>query len=250
MTLKVFHDLEELSHGVASLFAATASRAVDQRGRFSVLVSGGETPLRTYELLAGEPYRQLVPWRSIHVFWGDERCVPRDDPRNNALMVRRALLDKVPLPEHQVHPITCETEAETAALRYESLLRSHFPDGHARFDLAMLGLGDDGHTASLFPGAAELHEQRRWVSTARKPGEEIMRVTLTPAVLNQARRVVFLVAGHSKASMARNVLEGESTPDRFPAQLINPEGGELLWYVEEPAARMLARGKSAFHDGQ
>jgi 6-phosphogluconolactonase len=243
MMFKIFSNSETLSQGIAELFATTAEQAVACRGRFSVLVSGGETPRRTYELLAREPFRQRIPWNSVHLFWGDERCVAASDPRSNAQMVRRTLLDKVPLPEQQIHPIICDTTPQTAASAYETVLRSHFTDGIAHFDLVMLGLGDDGHTASLFPGSGALNEQYCWVTTAQKPGEDIMRVTLTAQPLNQAELVVFLVAGTRKSSVLRKVLERPHTPDMLPAQLIKPVNGRLLWYVDESAARFLTPGK-------
>jgi 6-phosphogluconolactonase len=244
MTLKVFKNMEDLSQGAAELFASTAEQAVACRGRFSVLVSGGETPRRTYELLALEPFRQRIPWNRVHLFWGDERCVAASDPRSNARMVRRTLLDKVPLPERQIYPITCDTTPQTAASTYETVLRSHFTDGIARFDLAMLGLGDDGHTVSLFPGSGMLNDQHQWVAITQKPGEDIMRVTLTATPLNQARVAVFLVAGTGKSSVLHKVIEESHNPDMLPAQLIKPVNGRLLWYVEEPAARLLTPGKN------
>ncbi|NVN89364.1 MAG: 6-phosphogluconolactonase [Desulfuromonadales bacterium] len=240
--IKVFSTIETLSTGIAELFASAAEQAVASQGRFSALLSGGETPRRTYELLAQEPFRQRIPWNSIHLFWGDERCVADTDPRSNAHVVRQTLLDRVPMPERQIHPITCDGSPQTAASAYETSLRSHFSDDKARFDLVMLGLGDDGHTASLFPGTAALREQHHWVIATQKPGEDIMRVTVTIPLLNQAGLVVFLVAGPGKASVLRRVLEGPLTPDLFPAQRVKPVDGGLLWYVEESAARLLSPG--------
>lgn len=237
--IKLFSDVEILAAAVAELFASTAEQAVAARGRCSVLLSGGETPRRTYELLAGEPFRQRIPWQNIHLFWGDERCVPDTDPRSNVRMARQTLLDRVPLPEQQIHPINCDTSPHASAAAYERSLRDHFPDGVARFDLVLLGLGDDGHTASLFPGAETLVVQHQWVLPAQKPGEEIMRVTVIPSLLNQARQVLFLVAGPGKASVLQQVLEGQRTPDLYPAQLVKPLNGNLLWYVEQQAARYL-----------
>ena len=243
MILKIFSNMEDLSQGAAELFASAAEQAVECRGRFSVLVSGGETPRRTYELLAREPFRQRIPWNSLHLFWGDERCVDAQDPRGNARMVRRMLLDKIPLPARQIYPIPIDTTPQAAATAYEAVLRSHFTDGIANFDLVMLGLGDDGHTASLFPGSGLLNEQHRWVTTAQKPGEDIMRVTLTTQPLNQARLVLFLVAGADKSSILRKVIEGPHTHDILPAQLIKPGNGRLLWYVDKSAARLLTPDK-------
>jgi 6-phosphogluconolactonase len=239
VTIQRFDDREELGRAAAELFAATAEQAIASRGRFSVLLSGGETPRRTYELLAQEPLRSRIPWQGVQLFWGDERCVNASDPRNNALMVRQALLERVPLPEEQIHPIICDDEPERAASRYEALLRSHFPEGDARFDLVLLGLGEDGHTASLFPDSPSLDEKRRWVTATRKAGEEIMRITLTPLPLNRAELAIFLVAGSGKADVVRRVLEGPFTPQLLPAQLIRPSRGRVAWMVDSGAAALL-----------
>jgi 6-phosphogluconolactonase len=243
VTVRRFDDREELSRAVAELFATTAERAIASRGRFSALLSGGETPRRAYEILGNEPLRSRVPWQGVHLFWGDERFVPATHPASNTLMVRTALLDRVPLPEVQIHPIICDDDPERAAGRYEALLRSHFPDGVARFDLALLGLGEDGHTASLFPGSPSLDERLRWVTATRREGEEFMRVTLTPPPLNQADLALFLVSGAGKADVVWRVLEGPFTPRLLPAQLIRPSHGKVAWMVDRGAAALL---KSSF----
>lgn len=237
--IRLFDDGESLSRGVAEIFADAAERAVASRGSFSVLVSGGETPRQTYALLAREPFKSRIPWERLHLFWGDERCVPPGDPRSNALMLGQTLLKHVPLPEGQVHPIICHGDAERAAGRYEEVLRHHFSAGRARFDLVMLGLGEDGHTASLFPDSGALDERHRWVVATRRPGEEIARVTLTAPALNHARMVLFLVAGAAKAPALQRTLEGPRSPAELPAQLIGPDDGTLLWCVDTTAAGML-----------
>jgi 6-phosphogluconolactonase len=242
--IRIFNDTETLSRGAADLFATAAEQAVAARGRFSVLISGGETPRRTYELLAQEPFCQRIPWNCVHLFWGDERCVAATDPRNNAQVARRTLLDRVPLPEQQIYPIVCHGSPQSAASDYEMVLRAHFPDGVIRFDLVMLGLGDDGHTASLFPGAAALNERRHWVVPTQKQGEDIMRVTVTAKLLNEARQVLFLASGPGKAFVLHRVLEGPYIPEVLPAQLVKPLCGALLWYVEESASRLLTTAES------
>ncbi|HXE96686.1 MAG TPA: 6-phosphogluconolactonase, partial [Dongiaceae bacterium] len=191
--ISVYPDKEVLSRAAAALFAETAERAVADHGRCAVLLAGGETPRRTYELLADEPLRSRVPWGHLHLFWGDERCVPLDDPRSNARMAYRALLDRVPVPSGQIHPITCDNDSRQAADEYEALLRKFFAGVPPRFDLVLLGLGDDGHTASLFPGSPVLDERERWTAVTRRAGEEIDRVTLTTPLINKAELVVFLV---------------------------------------------------------
>jgi 6-phosphogluconolactonase len=237
--ITIYPDREALSRAAAGLFAEVAERAIADHGRCAVLLAGGETPRRTYELLAEEPLRSRVPWGDLHVFWGDERCVPPDDPRNNARMVYEALLGRVPLPAGQIHPIPGAHDPRQAADGYEALLHSFFA-GHApRFDLVFLGLGDDGHTASLFPGSPALDERERWTAVTRRTGEEIDRITLTPQLINRADLVLFLVAGEEKAAILHELLEEAADPHRRPARLIRPESGELFWLVDRPAARLL-----------
>ena len=241
--IAVYADREALGRGAAGLFAQAAVRAVEERGRFAVLLAGGETPRRTYELLAEEPFRSRVPWERLHVFWGDERCVPADDPRNNALMARRALLDRVPIPASQLHPLDCAASPEKGAADYEALLGAFFAGALPSFDLVFLGLGDDGHTASLFPGSTALDERQRWTIATRRPGEEIGRVTATLPLLNRAALVAFLVSGKSKAAVLRQVLAEEGDPRRLPALLVRPAAGELHWLVDRDAASLLDSGR-------
>ncbi len=236
--IRVCVDLEALSSAAAELVAAEAQRAVQTGGRFAVALAGGGTPRRTYEILSREPYRKLVPWEKTHVFWGDERCVAAADTRSNALMARQALLDHVPVPTVQVHPMRCNRSPAASAERYETELRSFFAGGAPRFDLILLGLGDNGHTASLFPGTPVLAERRRWVAEVHVAEEGMHRLTLTLPVINQAAAVVFLVSGGGKASILREVLEGSPGPHPVPAALVRP-AGRLMWLVDRDAARLL-----------
>ncbi|MDU0459122.1 MAG: 6-phosphogluconolactonase [Geobacteraceae bacterium] len=241
--IRVCDDLEAVSHAAAELFAAEAQQAVKARGRFLVALAGGATPQRTYELLAQEPFRDPVPWQNTHIFWGDERCVPADDPRNNARMAYQALLKHVPVPSAQVHPMVCDSSPHGAAVEYEALLRDLFIAAPPRFDLVLLGLGKDGHTASLFPGTPALEEQQRLVAEVYVAEEGLHRLTLTAAVINQAALVVFLVSGYSKAAILRNVLEDASDPRSLPARLIKPAHGGLLWLVDRDSASLLQSRK-------
>jgi 6-phosphogluconolactonase len=237
--IEIFADLNALSDAAARLFADQAQHASAARGRFSVALSGGSTPSRTFELLAQPPFHDRVPWPKVHVFWGDERCVPADDPRSNYRMARQALLDQVPIPPEQIHPIPCSQQPRAAAERYEALLRSFFGERRPRFDMVFLGLGENGHTASLFPGTPVLEERQRWVAEVYNAEQDLFRITLTAPLLNQAAVVVFLVAGAAKAAVLREVLEGPQDPTRLPAQLIRPGDGELRWLVDRTAARLL-----------
>jgi 6-phosphogluconolactonase len=235
--IKVCADPEALSVAAAEVFVAEARKAVDARGRFTVALAGGDTPRMTYELLGQEPFRGLVPWQKVHIFWGDERCVGADDPRNNARMARRVLLDRVPVPPGQIHPMVCVSSPREAAAEYEALLRGFF-NGAPRFDLVLLGLGENGHTASLFPGTPVLEEQQRWVAEVHVAEEGMDRLTLTAGTINAAARVVFLVSGSRKAAVLREVLEDASCT--LPARLIAPAEGELLWLVDRDAASLLS----------
>jgi 6-phosphogluconolactonase len=238
--IRVYADLESVSRAAADLIAAQANLAVAARGRFSLALSGGSTPRRTYELLAAPPFKDQAPWDRMHVFWGDERCVPPDDPRSNARMAREAWLDHVPIPAGQIHPIDCAGDPDAAARDYEAGLRKFFAGAAPRLDLVLLGLGDNGHTASLFPGTPVLQERERWAAAVYVAAGDLYRVTLTAPLINQAAHVVFLVAGGAKAAVLRDVLHGPRDPARLPAQLIRPDGGELLWLADREAAALVS----------
>lgn len=239
----VYPDLESLSHAAAGLFVQRARQAVQDHGRFGVAVSGGRTPQRTYELLAQPPFRDQVPWAQAHVFWADERCVPPEDPRSNERMVRQALLNRVPIPPAQIHPIRCAQAPEKAAQEYETLLRALFTGQPPRFDLVLLGLGENGHTASLFPGTPVLDERERWAAEAYVTAQDLYRVTLTTPLINQAAAVAFLVSGAAKAQAVQQVLQGRSDPHHLPAQLIRPTSGDLHWLLDkESSASLNQRG--------
>jgi len=228
--IEVYPDLESLSRAAASLIVTQANLAVAARGRFSVALSGGNTPRRTYELL------DQAPWDRMHVFWGDERCVDPDDPRSNARMARETWLDHVPIPGKQIHPLHCAQAPAAAAREYEAELQEFFADGPPCLDLVLLGLGDNGHTASLFPGTPVLEETGHWAAPVYVAEQDLYRVTLTAPCINQARVVAFLAAGTGKAAVLREVLHGPRDPGRLPAQLIQPQSGELVWLIDLEAA--------------
>ena len=245
--LKVYRDLEDASRNAAQILAEAAQTAVKERGRFSLVLSGGSTPRRLYELLAEPPYREQVPWDKTHVFWGDERCVPANDERNNAHMARLTFLDNVPIPYEQIHPIVSTLPPIKAAEKYQDTLREFFSGHLPIFDFILLGLGDNGHTASLFPETPVLDEKRFWVSEVYVSSLHMWRVTLTAPVLNRARKIVFLISGTSKAWVLNQVLNGPRSPKQLPAQLIQPQGGELLWLADQAAASLIQmdKGRSA-----
>lgn len=237
----IYADLESLSHAAAGIFVQQARQAIQIHGRFSVALSGGHTPQHTYELLAQPPFRDRVAWEHVHIFWGDERCVPPDDARSNERMTRQAWLDHVSIPEAQIHPIRCADSPGQSARQYEALLREFFKGQAPSFDLVFLGLGEDGHTASLFPETPVLQEQEDWVGEVYMAEQDLHRVTLTTPIINQAAMVAFLVAGTAKAGILRAVLEGPSGDRRLPAQLIRPTHGELHWLVDQEASSLVSR---------
>jgi 6-phosphogluconolactonase len=231
--MRILPDFEALSQSAAELVMEQSKKAIETRGLFSLVLSGGSTPRRTYELLAAERFRTLIEWNKVHIFWGDERCVPPDDPRSNERMAREVFLDHVPVPQEQIHPIRCAGSPQQAAQAYESTLRDFFRDRDPSFDTVLLGLGEDGHTASLFPGSPALKENKRWVMAARSGKEDFERVTLTPVIINRAMNIVFLVAGKEKAKILREVTADAAVGDPLPARLICPSGGQLVWLVDK-----------------
>lgn len=240
--VRVLPDAEALARAAADLFAHLTIEAVTLRGRAIVALSGGTTPRRMGELLATPPARERVPWNRLEIFWGDERWVPQDDAESNAGVARRTFLDRVPLPPTQVHPFSTDLpDPATAARAYAARIQEIIGAGEGvpRFDLVLLGMGDDGHTASLFPGTAALSEHDTWVVANHVPELETVRLTLTVPVLNGGREVVFLVGGAGKAEALAAVLEGPEATSRLPAQLIRPVDGHLLWLVDRDAASQL-----------
>jgi 6-phosphogluconolactonase len=242
--MHIFNNKEQLSMAAAELFVSIAREAVEQRGRFTVALTGGSSPILLHTMLSQSPYLEQVPWQHTYVFWGDERWVPLTDELSNARMARKTLLDGVSVPEAQIYPMWAEnTEPDDFAIRYEQTLKEHFGEGAPRFDLILLGMGDDGHTASLFPHTGVLRERSRWVQAYYLEPQSMYRVTLTAPLINQARTILFLTFGANKAHSLHQVLEGERNPEEHPSQLIQPEKGELLWYVDKSAAEQLTQHK-------
>lgn len=230
----VHADLATLVSGAAEFIAADAAEAVSKRGAFSIALSGGNTPKPVYERLA----TMTLDWRRVHVFFGDERCVPPEDPRSNYHMAKAAMLDRVTIPPANVHRMRGEVEPDAAAASYAQELKSGL-DADGRFDLVLLGLGDDGHTASLFPGLAAVSETERTVMACYVELVGMWRLTLTPPAINAARRVAFLVAGADKAGIVRRVLQGPHEPIVLPSQIVRPHEQPALWLIDEAAAASL-----------
>jgi len=252
-SVRVYRDPEELALKAARRFARLADQYVVGCGRFTVALSGGSTPRAMFSLLAAHPFADTVPWSSIYFFWGDERCVPPDHPDSNYRMANETLLSKVPVPAQNVFRMPAEQrEPARAAEEYAAAVTEFFVnDGGAtksgtaplsnlpRFDLVFLGMGPDGHTASLFPHSAALTAHEQIVVANYVEKFKGFRITLTAATINNARNVTFLAAGTDKAEALKSVLEGPYEPDLYPSQMIHPVNGTLLWMVDEAAASLL-----------
>ena len=235
--IQVLPDLEAISHQAVHLFIKISKSSFAQKEKFVVALSGGSTPERFYHLIGSHPYGEKVDWDRVHLFWVDERCVPKEDKASNFKLVFDALLSAVPIPEENIHPMRTGEGPEQGARKYEEDLRAFF--GRSRppmFDLIFLGVGEDGHTASLFPGSDSLDERSRLVVPVYLGEPRKDRITLTLPVLNQARHILFLVAGHSKSEMVRAILGKEGDRARYPAGLVYPANGQVTWFIDEEAA--------------
>lgn len=244
--IRVFSDPEGLSRAAAEEVVRIAREAIAARNRFALVLTGGSTPRRLYETLAGK----VVPWDRVEFFWGDERAGPPTDARSNYAMAVQSLLRHLDIGSSHAHRMRAEHEdLDAAAEEYESeIARAFGLAGRGEpppFDLVLLGLGTDGHTASLFPGTQALREQNRWVVPSRSPAEPCLRLTLTPPILNAACHTMFLVAGAHKARVLADVIEGAPDPSRLPAQLIQPRAEPVMWFVDRAAAVNLRRSAIA-----
>jgi 6-phosphogluconolactonase len=224
-------DLEALSHMAAGIFSEIASECIKRKGNFTVALPGGSTPRVLFELLSERPFRDMIFWPKVEFYWGDERCVPPENNESNYRLAHDALLSKVPVREENVHRIKGEGGPEDAAHEYEQTIRKSFNvDGSPVFDLIILGMGADGHTASLFPGSVAIEEKERLCVAV--PEKEPPRVTLTLPVINNAENVTFLVAGKEKKDALSAVLEGKGD---YPAALVRPMHGKVVWVVDREA---------------
>jgi 6-phosphogluconolactonase len=240
--LIILDDAQSLYVHAAEEIAHFAGEAICMHAEFMLCLTGGSTPAPIYKLLA-ERFRLSVDWKEVQFFWGDERCVAQDSPASNFGMAKRTMLSQLDLRPQQIHRIRGEDPPAEAALAYEAELRASFGVGEGelpRFNLTLLGLGDNVHVASLFPGDPALHERERIAVAVEVDAPQRHRVTLTPPVLNNSARVMFLVAGEGKAAAVKSALEGPRDPDHFPAQIIDPPNGEVLWLLDRAAASLLS----------
>jgi len=237
--LFVFDTPEQLALAAVERFV-DYSNALRETEGFSVALAGGNTPRQVYELLATERFKNRVEWSQVHLFFGDERCVPPEHPDSNYAMAYEALISRVPIPAKNVHRIPGESNPNEGALEYENELRAFFAGlAWPRFDLVLLGMGEDGHTASLFPASAALKEMSRWVVATRNEQSRQERVTLTVPVFNHARRIMVLVTGKKKAQRLKEVLRPQPGSEQLPVQAITPIKGMLEWLVDADAALLL-----------
>lgn len=237
MKLNVFPTSDEAIQALADYFVALAGQAIAARERFVVALSGGSSPKRLYELLASPAYHEQVKWEQVYFFFGDERYVPHTSPDSNYLMAKKALLDPLGIRPSQVFAVDTEEEPDEAATQYGVAIEEFFGERKARFDLVLLGLGDNAHTASLFPHTPVLHDKTVGVKEVWLPEQQVYRITFTAPLINQARAIAFLAFGAGKAEAVAQVLGTEQNIEQYPAQLIAPTSGEAAWYLDEAAAQ-------------
>lgn len=245
LKIEVLPNLEALSHRAASFFVAASGNSIATKKRFAVAISGGFTPRGLYKLLGSVPYRDQVNWQHVHFFWVDERCVPKDHEESNFRIAFDTLLSRVSIPDGNIHRIRGEEDPEKSARDYEENIKKFFGMcGIPMFDLIILGMGEDGHTASLFPGSKLLKEKIRLAVPVYLPKPTCNRITLTFPILNNAAQILFLVAGLSKASILSEILGDREKKKRFPAGLINSIHGYMTWLIDQEAAERLRGLKS------
>lgn len=229
----------EVSKALAEWISSYIEETLANQDRFTFVLTGGGSPKELYTLLASPPYKTRINWEKVHLFWGDERAVPFSDDRNNAKMTFETLIDNVPVPPDQVHVIQTELGPDQAATAYETLLKTYFDEEGPTFDLVLNGMGEDGHTLSLFPGQPVIHEKDAWVKAYWLDAQQMYRITMTAPLVNRAGRVVFLTFGTGKAHALKEVLKGARNVDLYPSQIIQPQSGELWWFVDQAAASLL-----------
>jgi len=241
MEIHIAKNANQLSEDLAAWIGNYITEVLTKKERFTFVLSGGSTPKRLYSILSATPYKETIAWERIHFFWGDERAVPYADDRNNAKMCYEELLSKVPVLEQNIHVMRTDISPEESVKAYEAVLDEYLKGSETSFDLVLLGMGDDGHTLSLFPGTEVIHEKDHNVAAFFLAAQDMYRITLTAPIVNDSACVVFMAVGNGKAETLKNVLEGKRNVDQFPSQIINPEKGQLHWFVDEAAAALLGK---------
>lgn len=241
MSLFIYESVEELVQNMADHFVEKVNSIIKEAGECNLVLSGGNSPKRLYELLASYPYKTEVDWDKIYFFFADERFVPFNDPANNGLMAKKTLFEPLKIADSRIFYISTLQTPEEAAKKYSKRIMAHFKDKPIRFDLVLLGLGDNAHTASLFPHTPVLQEQKALVSAVYPANDGAARITLTAPVINEASAISFFVYGESKAEAVKQVLEGQRNFEEYPAQLIHPEDGTVDWFLDKAASHLLNR---------
>ncbi|MEP7231029.1 MAG: 6-phosphogluconolactonase [Ginsengibacter sp.] len=241
MKLNVYDSKEKLNEALALWICDLVESVLQKQEYFTLALSGGETPKALYKKLASEQYFQKINWQRIHVFWGDERCVPFEDERNNANMAYTNLLNYVNMPQAQVHKMRVDIEPSFAAKDYENVLQTYFENTQNSFDLVLLGVGDDGHTLSLFPGSSAIEEKQTWVVAVYNEKQKMYRISLMPSIVNRASHIAFVATGKNKSEILHRVINGQYEPDVLPAQIIKPLDGTLDWFLDKEAAEKLSK---------
>jgi 6-phosphogluconolactonase len=236
--LQVFPNGQPFFKAVADFIIRIANKSIKENGKFVVALSGGNTPNQLYSLLSSETYRKQIPWKKTFVFWGDERCVGLHDKLNNAHVAVSLLLDKVHIPPLNIFPIPVNLSPKEAAIQYEQTIKSFFGNAVPAFDLILLGLGENAHTASLFPATGILKEQNHLVKEVYVEEQKMFRISMTAPLMNLAHNIAFLLTGKSKAEVLKTVFTSAYQPNKYPAQLIKPINGELFWLADEDAASL------------
>ena len=239
MELHIFKNADELSGGAAQWITDYISKTLQHQERFTIALSGGSTPQKLFKILAASPYKETLDYSKLHIFWGDERFVPYEDERNNAKVAFDIWLCNAPIPKEQIHIMRTDIDPHESAAEYEKILHQYFGNNGTSFDLVLLGMGDDGHTLSLFPYTEVIHENQKWVTAFFLKQQEMYRITLTAHIVNKAACIAFLVSGAGKAASLKEVLDGDFNAEKYPSQLIHPRSGQLHWFIDEPAAKFL-----------
>jgi len=239
MKLNIFNTPENVLVNLATYFVTLAEQSIAKNGKFSVALSGGSSPKKLYEMLASDDFKNKVDWENVYFFFGDERYVPQDDKDSNYLMAKTALFDPLQIDDSNVFAVDTSLTPEEAAAEYKKAIDLFFDEESLEFDLILLGLGDNSHTASLFPHTPVLHEVDATVKEVFLEDQQVFRITFTAPLINQAHNITFLVYGEGKAIAVHHVLEDAKDIEEYPAQLIVAEHGDLRWYLDEPAAANL-----------
>jgi len=241
MKLNIFDTEDEVLEGLADYFVEVAEKSIADHGQFSVALSGGNSPKKLYELLASKRFRGSVEWSKVHFFFGDERYVPHNSPQSNYLMAKKAILEPLDLSYRQIFPVNTSVSPDEAAARYANDINLYFAGVEPQFDLVLLGLGDNSHTASLFPHTPVLHDKSVSVKAVFLEDQQVYRITMTAPLINKAHHIAYLVYGDGKAEAVHHVIEDKTDIENYPAQLIKPEDGDLEWFLDHGAAALLKK---------